>query len=80
MIVVVGVGGVVCELLTFESRLALLLATFYLAVAKIATVSVLGGVALSARSDMVSSPSSRRSASHIRDVLLVVEFWSQGCI
>ena len=69
MIVVVGVGGVVCELLTFESRLALLLATFYLAVAKIATVSVLGGVALSARSDMVSSPSSFTLLQELEDHL-----------
>ena len=51
------VGGVVCELSACKGRLALLLATLCLIVAKLATISALGRVVLSAWSGMVALPS-----------------------
>ena len=57
-IVVVKVGGVVCELSAGEGRLAFLPVTLCLVVAKLVTVSALGGVFWSAQSGMVSPPSS----------------------
>ena len=49
-IVVVGVGGVIGELSNCEGRLALLFATLCLIVAKLATVSALGVLVLTAQS------------------------------
>ena len=57
-IIVVGVGGVVGELSASEGRLTHLFATLYLVVAKLAIVSTLGGVFLSARTGMIAPPSS----------------------
>ena len=57
MIVVVGVGGVVGELSACEGRLTLLLVTLSIVVAKLAILSALGGVVLTARSGMAASPS-----------------------
>ena len=56
-IVVVGVRGVVCELLAYEGHLALLLASVCLVVSKLATIFALGEVVLSARSGMTTPPS-----------------------
>ena len=57
MIGVGGVGGVVCELSAYEDRHALLLVIFFLVVARLATISALGGVVLSARFGMTAPPS-----------------------
>ena len=44
--------------------------TLYLIVAKLATVFALGGVILSARINMITPPSTRRSASRVRNLWL----------
>ena len=64
-IIIVGIGGVVGELSTCDDRLTLLFATLCLIVAKLATISALGRVVLTARSGMAAPPSSRRSVSRI---------------
>ena len=64
-IFVVGVRGVVSEFSTCEGQLTLLFATLCLIVAKLATISALGRVVLTARSGMAAPPSSRRSVSRI---------------
>ena len=56
--VVIGVGGIVGELSTCESQLALLFATLSLVVAKIATISTLSKVVLTTRLGMATPPSS----------------------
>ena len=62
-IVVVGVGGVVCELSACGGRLTLLFPTLCLIVAEFTTISALGGIVLLDGSDMIAPPSSGRSAS-----------------
>ena len=48
MIIIVGVRGIVGELLSCESRLTLLLLALYLIVVEFATISALNGIVLSA--------------------------------
>ena len=57
-IVVVGVGGVLGELSACEGRLTLLFATLSLVIPKLATISALCGVVLTAQYGMAAPPSS----------------------
>ena len=72
-IVVVGVGGVVCELSACGGRLTLLLPTLCLIVAEFATISILNIVVMLARFVMIAPSSTRGSTSRVCGFLLIVK-------
>ena len=65
MIVIVRVGGVVCEFSVCGGGLTLLFPTLYLIVVELTIVSTLSGIVLTAGSGLIAPPSSGHSTWHV---------------